>query len=80
MHHVNVCTSFGNYGIGVTRGFVNNFLMQDGKPVYAHGNYADGDGYYMGDKTIADVKKNRDTRLQIFLKEPFQKNILIENV
>ncbi len=80
MHNVNVCTSFGNYGIGVTRGFVNNFLMQDGKPVYVHGNYADGDGYYMGDKTIADVKKNRDTRLQIFLKEPFQKNILIENV
>lgn len=80
MHNVNVSAGLGNYGIGVTRAFVNNFLMADGTPVYAHGNYTNGDGYYMGDKTIADVCQNRDSRLQIFLKQPGQKNILIENV
>ena len=79
-HNVNACASRGNYGIGVTRGLVNNFLMLDGTPVYAHGSYADGDGYYMGDKTVHDVKLNRDTRLSLFLKEPGEKNILIENV
>lgn len=79
-HNVNVAAGRGNYGNGVTRGFVNNFLMGDGTPVYVHGNYSDGDGYYMGDKTIADVRVNRDSRLSIFLKEPGQKNILIENI
>lgn len=79
-HNVNVVAARGNQGIGLTRAFVNNFLMQDGTPVYTHGSYADGDGYYKGDKTLADVRVNRDLRLNIFLKEPGQKNILIENV
>ena len=39
-----------------------------------------GDGYYMGDKTIHDVRQNRDSRLVIFLKEPGQHNILIKDV
>jgi len=77
-HNVNAAAGRGNYRIGVTRGFVNNFLMEDGTPVYTHGNYASGDGYYMGDKTIADVRENRDSRLSVFLKEPGQKNILFE--
>lgn len=79
-HNVNVVAARGNQGIGLTRAFVNNFLMQDGTPVYTHGTYADGDGYYKGDKTLADVRVNRDWRLNLFLKEPGQKNILIENV
>lgn len=62
-------------GIGLTRAYVQNFLMQDGAPVYTHGTYADGDGYYKGDKTIADVRANRDSRLSIFLQEPGQINI-----
>lgn len=72
----------GNWGTGLTRGYVQNYLMQDGLPVYAHGDYAEGDGkgYYMGDKTIADVRKNRDTRLSVFLKEPGQKNILVDGM
>ncbi len=77
-HNINAAAGRGNYRIGLTRGFVQNFLMKDGTPVYAHGTYADGDGYYMGDKTIADVRVNRDPRLSIFLKEPGQKNILFE--
>ena len=77
-HNINAAAGRGNYRIGLTRGFVQNFLMKDGTPVYAHGSYADGDGYYMGDKTVADVRVNRDPRLSIFLKEPGQKNILFE--
>lgn len=79
-HSVNVQAGRSNYRIGLTRGFVNNFLMKDGTPVYVHGTYSDGDGYYKGDKTLTDVRTNRDTRLSIFLKDKGQKNILIENV
>lgn len=79
-HNVNVGAGRGNYRIGVTRAFVNNFLMSDGTPVYKHGTYTDGDGYYEGDKTISAVRQNRDSRLTIFLKEPGQKNILIQNI
>ena len=46
--------------------------MADGTPVYTHGSYADGDGYYMGDKEIKNVRENRDSRLSLFLKEPGQ--------
>lgn len=77
-HNVNTAASRGNYRIGVTRGLVNNFLMADGTPIYTHGSYVDGDGYYKGDKTIANVRANRDSRLVVFLKEPSQKNILFE--
>jgi len=77
-HNVNSAAGRGNYRIGVTRGLVNSFLMADGTPIYTHGTYADGDNYYKGDKTIADVRANRDSRLSIFLKEPGQKNILYE--
>ncbi|GHU56928.1 starch-binding protein [Bacteroidia bacterium] len=77
-HNVNSAAGRGNYRIGLTRGFVNNYLMADGTPVYTHGTYSDGDNYYKGDKTIADVRTNRDSRLAIFLKEPGQKNILYE--
>lgn len=77
-HNINAAAGRGNYRIGLTRGFVQNFLMKDGTPVYAHGTYADGNGYYMGDKTIDAVRVNRDPRLSIFLKEPKQKNILFE--
>lgn len=77
-HQVCAAAGRGNYRIGLTRGYVQNFLMADGTPVYANGTYADGNGYYMGDKTIADVRANRDSRLSIFLKEPGQTNILYE--
>jgi hypothetical protein len=75
-HDVCLAANQSNWAVGLTRGYVQNFLMADGKPVYAHGTYADGDGYYKGDKTIADVRANRDSRLALFLKEPAQKNIL----
>lgn len=77
-HNVNVAAILGNEKIGLTRGFVNNFLMADGTPVYTHGTYAVGDGYYKGDMTLHDVRVNRDSRLSIFLQERGQKNILFE--
>ena len=78
-HNVNVEANQGNASVGVTRGYVQNFLMADGTPVYTHGTYVNGDGYYMGDRELGDVRKNRDSRLTIFLKEPGQKNILYED-
>ncbi|UCS91764.1 RagB/SusD family nutrient uptake outer membrane protein [Echinicola marina] len=49
---------------GYTREFVDNVLMANGLPIYAP---ASG---YAGDDFIADVKKDRDNRLQIFMKAP----------
>lgn len=72
-HCVVVAAQHGDYGIGVTRGMVDGFLMQNGLPIYAQGSG------YQGDQTIADVRTGRDPRLFVFLKEPGQKNILIEN-
>lgn len=78
-HNVAYHATCGNDAVGLTRGYVQNFLMEDGSPVYSHGSYSDGDGYYKGDKTIADVRVNRDSRLSIFLVEPGQRNILYED-
>lgn len=46
---------------GFTKGLVDGFLMKNGLPIYA-----DGSGY-KGDVTIANVKENRDERLQLFV-------------
>jgi len=72
-HNVVVQAQRGNYGIGVTRGMVDAFPMANGLPIYAGGSN------YHGDKTIADVRKDRDPRLFVMLKEPGQKNVLIAN-
>lgn len=77
-HGVCVGANQGNWAVGVTRGCVQNFLLEDGTPVYKNGTYADGNGYYKGDKTIEDVRVNRDSRLSVFLKQPGQKNILVD--
>ena len=73
---ISLAANQSNWAVGVTRAFVQNYLMADGTPVYAHGTYGNGDGYYKGDKTISDVRTNRDSRLSLFLKQPNQKNIL----
>ena len=74
VHNVPTFSQMGNGGIGITRGFVNSFVMKNGLPFYA--KYSG----YAGDATIADVRKDRDSRLFVFLKEPGQKNILIYNI
>lgn len=45
---------------GMLKSFVDCFVMQDGLPYYNSGDY-------QGDKTIMDVKANRDPRLQLFV-------------
>lgn len=45
---------------GMTRAFVEGFLMTDGLPFYAS-------TLYQGDQSIDKVKENRDYRLQLFL-------------
>ncbi|MDE7151451.1 MAG: RagB/SusD family nutrient uptake outer membrane protein [Candidatus Amulumruptor sp.] len=47
-------------GTGMTRAFVDGFLMTDGLPYYAS-------NLYEGDKMLDDVKANRDYRLQLFV-------------
>ena len=59
----------GNYLIGLTRGYIESYVMEDGKP-----RYADHDGFKYDDNTIAGVRKHADPRLKIFLKEPGQIN------
>lgn len=60
----------GNGGRGFTRGLVESFVMANGLPIYAAGSG------YAGDDSIQLVRKNRDARLQLFLKQPKQLNIL----
>lgn len=73
VHNVPVFCQMGNGGNGITRGMVNTFIMKNGLPFY------NSNSGYSGDATLADVRKNRDPRLSIFLKEPGQTNILIFN-
>ena len=72
-HYVVVGAQFGDYGVGATRGLVDGFLMANGLPIYAENSG------YKGDETIHDVRIDRDSRLNIFLKEPGQKNIIFKS-
>lgn len=63
-HNVNHYINRNGGNTGYTRGFVDNFLMANGLPVYAPGSG------YKGDDYIADVKDGRDSRLQLFMKAP----------
>lgn len=46
---------------GLTKGFVDGFLMKSGLPIYA------AESGYEGDVTLARQKANRDERLQLFM-------------
>ncbi len=70
-HNVPVNAQLGNYAAGLTRSMVESFLMANGLPIYASGSG------YMGDDLISDVRTDRDGRLTLFLKEPDQKNVLL---
>lgn len=63
LHAVGPCLRTGN-DYGLTKGYVDGFLMKNGLPWYAANS-----GYH-GDKTIQDVKADRDERLQLFLVDP----------
>lgn len=51
--------SGGNFGL--TKGYVDGFLMKNGLPIYAAGS-----GYH-GDETLMEQKQDRDERLQLFM-------------
>lgn len=51
-------------GRGYTQEFANCFLMTNGLPIYAPNSG------YAGDDFVADTKKNRDYRWQLFMKAP----------
>ncbi len=70
-HNVPVNAMAGNYAVGLTRSMVESFLMANGLPIYAAGSG------YKGDDYLADVRSGRDGRLNLFLKEPGQKNVLL---
>lgn len=72
-HNVPVYAQLGNNGVGLTRGLVETFIMENGLPIYAAGSG------YKGDDYISDVRADRDGRLWLFLKEPGQRNILYES-
>lgn len=63
----------GGGNTGLTRGFMENFLMKNGLPVYANGS-----GYSGDDKTLDAVKVGRDERLQLFMvSEKTRKNVFL---
>lgn len=70
-HNVPVNAQAGNYANGLTRSMVESFLMANGLPIYAAGSG------YKGDDFISTVREGRDGRLNLFLKEPGQKNVLL---
>lgn len=72
-HNVPVYASRGNNGVGLTRGLVDSYLMENGLPIYAAGSGYEGDDY------ISDVREERDGRLRLFLKEPGQINTLYDS-
>lgn len=56
--NIEVAVNRGNTYTGFTRGMIDAFLMEDGKPTYAH-----HDGYVYEDTTTYAVVRNRDPRL-----------------
>lgn len=52
---------------GYTRSLVDSYLMDNGLPTYAAGNY------YKGDKNLTDITTNRDSRLLISMSKPGDK-------
>jgi hypothetical protein len=70
-HNVPVYAMLGNNAVGLTRSMVESFLMDNGLPIYAVGSG------YTGDDSIAAVRAGRDGRLTLFLKQPGQRNVLL---
>lgn len=63
-HYLNSERENGGGNTGYTKGYVDNFLMANGLPIYAPGSG------YAGDDYLEDVKQDRDQRLQLFMRVP----------
>ena len=71
-HNIVVYAQQGDRSCGTTRGLVDAFPCKDGLPIYAS-------PLYKGDTELSLVRQNRDPRLYVLLKEPGQKNILVQD-
>ena len=69
-HSVGYHAQLMNNGTGTTRGMIESYLMSDGKPIYSS-------SFTYNDEGIANVRKNRDARINVFLKEPGQVNYFV---
>lgn len=76
-NNVDMYETRGNNGVGTTRSMIEAFLMSNGKPIYAADN-TNIDNIYYGDSSIYYIPKNRDSRLQLFLKIPKDLNLHTE--
>lgn len=68
VHNRPVDASTNDAGVGLTRGLVQSFLMNDGLPYYAS-------SLYKGDESTQSVVENRDDRIRLFMKQPGMINI-----
>lgn len=64
VHNVNAYINSNGGNTGYTKGLVNSFVMANGLPIYAAGSG------YNGDDSVQIVKKDRDSRLVLFMKAP----------
>lgn len=66
----NRCVEAGTtcLAVGLTRGLVQSYLMNDGLPYYSS-------PLYRGDESTQSVVENRDDRLRLFMKQPGMINI-----
>ena len=65
----------GNNGVGTTKSMIDAFILKNGEPIYVSPMWADESSSYWGDNNIIHITKNRDTRADIFIKKPGQKNL-----
>lgn len=70
-HSIEVAASGSNGDTGATRGLMESFLMQNGLPIY------DSQAHWGGDDALENLRKDRDSRLRLFLRVPGQKNLLV---
>ena len=66
LHGINDYGVLGN-GTGYTRSLIESYLMDNGMPIYAAGDY------YKGDETLDKVVENRDNRLTLSISKPSDK-------
>ncbi|MEG0602491.1 MAG: RagB/SusD family nutrient uptake outer membrane protein [Mucinivorans sp.] len=62
LHSNSIYLQSGSWNTGLTRGYVDSYLMANGLPIYAPGSG------YAGDVDYASYRKDRDQRLQLFTK------------
>lgn len=68
MHNRPVNAGTSNEGVGLTRGLIQSYLMNDGLPYYAS-------SLYQGDDHNSKITLNRDDRIRLFMKQAGQTNI-----